>query len=210
LSIVRIRNYDTGADARHLLEVIGESQVISGDHIFDGAAFSDHTGDAAVFGAPPFIGLAQHSETKGVAHAVGTAQAFLLTDGLLMFGNMSGTEGLRIDLEFVWSLRASASADDASSEDAFSSAFVQLATDFGGLFPTVAADALLGPASDDDSGQFTSEMVLGPRDLETVYLSTFADGFASAFQVPEASTLSLLFAAFLALENRRRRDPDRR
>jgi hypothetical protein len=192
------------------LSVSGDSEVLSDGVLFVGNAFASTGSGAEVTGAPPFLGLDHLAAAEGTADAVGTAEAFVLTDGFLGFENAS-TDSFLITLLLDYALSAAAAVDDASREDAFSSAFVNLVSNSSTIdfFSMVTADAALGPPSDGDSGQLFFELLVGPGGFDTVFLSTFGDGFAGAVQVPEASMLSstaLLFAAFLAIERSRRRN----
>lgn len=209
LSIAGIENL-TSPGSFLGLSVSGESEVIAEEALSGGNASASTGSGAEVTGAPPFLGLDQLAAAEGTAEAVGTTEAFVLTDGFLRFENTSATDSFLITLLLDYALSAAAAVDDASSEDAFSSAFVNLVSDSSttDFFSVVAADAVLGPPSDDDNAQLFFELLVGPGGSQTVFLSTFADGFADA-KVPEASTLSLLFAAFLALERHRRRNPNR-
>ncbi len=214
LSITGIENL-TSPGSFLGLGVSGQSEVIAEEALFHGNATASTDSGAEVIGATPFLGLDQLAAAEGTAEAVGTAEAFVLTDGFLAFENTSPTDSFLITLMLDYALSAAATVDDASSEDAFSSAFVDLISESPSIdfFSIVVADALLGPPSSDESGQLFFELLVGPGGSDTVFLSTFANGFADAFQVPEASTLSstaLLFAAFLALERRRRGNLNRR
>ncbi len=206
LSIAGIENL-TSPGSFLGLSVSGESDVIAEEALSDGNASASTGSGAEVTGAPPFLGLGQLAAAGGTAEAVGTAEAFVLTDGFLRFENASSTDSFLITLLLDYALSAAAAVDDASSEDAFSGAFIDVVSDSSTIdfFSRVAADALLGPPSDGDGGLLFFTLLVGPGGSDTVFLSTFADGSADAFQVPEASTLSLLFAAFLALGWRRRR-----
>ncbi len=184
LSIAGIQNL-TSPGSLLGLSVGGESEVIDEQALFVGNASASTGSGAVVTGALPFLGLDQLAAAGGTAGAVGTAEAFVLTDGFLRFENAS-TDSFLITLLLNYALSAAAAVDDASSEDAFSSAFVDLVSDSSTIdfFSSVAADAVLGPPSDDDSGQLFFELLVGPGGIDTVFLSTFADGFADDVSGP--------------------------
>jgi hypothetical protein len=208
LSITGIENL-TNPGSLDDLGVTGDSQVMIDDALFVGNASSSTSSGAAVTGAPPLLGLDQLAAAQGTADPIGTAQAGVQADGFLQFDNSSLTDSFLITLLFDYSLSASAAVDNTSGENAFSNAYVNLfsnslAIDF---FSLIRADALVGPPSDDDSAQLVFELLVEPGGSDTVFLSTFAEGFADSLEsVPEPSATALLFAAFLALERRRRRD----
>ena len=110
------------------LSVSGNSEVLSDGALFVGNASASTGSGAVVTGALPFLGLDELAAAGGTAGAVGTAEAFVLTDGFLRFENAS-TDSFLITLLLDYALSAAAAVDDASSEDAFSSAFVDVASD---------------------------------------------------------------------------------
>jgi hypothetical protein len=207
LSITDIENLDN-AGSLIGLSVTGGSNVLTDEALFIGNAFASTDSGADVTGTDPLLGLAHLAAVEGTASGIGTAQAGVLTDGSIGFENASLTDSFLITLVLDYALIVSAAVDDTSNEDAFSNAFVNLFSDslLVDFFSLIRADALVGPPSDDDSAQLAFELLVGPGGSDTVFLSAFADGFAdSLLQVPEPSGLSLLLAAFLVLELRRRR-----
>jgi hypothetical protein len=202
LSITSIENL-TSPGSLASLTISGDSDVIAEEALFNGNALAGTGSRVSVTGASPFLELSHIAGAAGTADPVGTAEAFVLTDGFLSFANSSPTDTFLILLLLDYQLTAAASVNNAATEDAFSSAFVNLLSESSiiDFSSRVRADALLGPASDADDAQQLFQLFVGPAGADTVFLSAFADGFAEAVpdSVPEASTVSLLFAAFLAL-----------
>jgi hypothetical protein len=207
LTVTGIEN-QTSPGSLLALSVGGESQVLAEEALFDGNALASADSGAGVTGAPPLLRLDHLAAAAGTADAPGTAEAFALTDGFLSFENVSFTDTFLILLRLDYELNAAAAVGDVTTEDAFSSAFVDVLSESSTIdfSSQVLADALLGPPLDADGGQLEFQLLVGPGESDTVFLSTFASGFAEAVPaaVPEASTVSLLFAAFLALGWRRR------
>jgi hypothetical protein len=207
LSVTSIENL-TNSGSLLDLSVGGESQVLAEEALFVGNALASADSGAAVTGAPPLLGLDHLAAAEGTADASGTAEAFALTDGFLSFENISLTDTFLILLRLEYQLNAAAAVGDVTTEDAFSSAFVDVLSfsstiDFSSQ---VLADGLLGPPLDVDGGQQMFQLLVGPGESDTLFLSAFASGFAEAVPaaVPEASTVSLLLTGFLALGWRRR------
>jgi hypothetical protein len=195
------------------LNVSGQSEVLTDAALFIGNAFASTDSGADVTGTDPLLGLQHLAAVEGTASGIGNAEAAVFNEGSIGFENTSLTDSFLITLVLDYALIVSAAVDDTSNENAFSNAFVKLFSDSLTIdfFSLIRADALLEPPSDDDSAQLAFELLVGPGESDTVFLSASADGFAdSLLQVPEPSTLSstaLLVAAFLVLELRRRRRP---
>jgi hypothetical protein len=190
------------------LSVFGDSEVLAEETLVGGSGLANTSSRAAVTGAPPLLGLDHLAAADGTADVLGSAEAFVLTDGSLSFENASPSDTFLVMLLLDFQLIAAAAVDDAATEDAFSSALVTLlsespAIDFNSV---VLADALLGPPSHADGGQRVFQLFVGPGASDTVFLSTSAIGFGGAREVPEPSTLSsmALLVALLALERHRR------
>jgi hypothetical protein len=206
LSITSIENL-TNPGNLVALSVFGDSEVLAEETLLGGGGLAGTSSGAAVIGALPLLGLDHLAAADGTADALGSAEAFVLTDGSLSFENTSSSDTFLVMLLLDFQLIAAAAVDDATTEDAFSSALLTLLSESPAIHfnSVVLADALLGPPSHADGGRLAFQLLVGPGASDSVFLSTSAIGFAGAREVPEPSTLSsmALLVALLALERRR-------
>lgn len=144
-----------------------------------------------------FFDMSVSAFTDAAADANGAVESSSLTFGFVDLTNASATDDYTINYVLNYTLDSSADIEFVDA-DAFSNASLSLSQDGVGLFSSATfADALLGPPSDADSGNFFFSVLLAPG--ESVSLTLRATTFGVAEAVPVPAALPLLGSGLIGL-----------
>lgn len=166
-----------------------------GSATFGPGAFATDTPFATVVGSNPLSdgdGISQSGVVGGHAGPE-EAYAFVETDGVLVLENLTA-EDLLVELLLEYSLFASASVDNVIDEDAAAEASVVLYSDNLAIDyeASIFGDALFGPPSGSETQTLLFDLLLGPGQVQGVYMLVDTYGFAlSTQEAPEPSTLGI-------------------
>lgn len=198
----------------------GEAVVFASDAFFTGDATSAIAALAGPAAAAPLIDepLTVALGATGDAPGAGSAEAYALADGLVLFENNSATNTIRLDFILDYAVTAIAQVDDPAQQyaAAYTNFSVQSSQDADPVLEYfLAADTDTPDTSFSFADILLFSIFIGPQSAATLNVLADVYGFVGSDVGPAASTVPLpsmagLFgaAALLALRRRKTKPQD--
>lgn len=189
----------TGNDVSGL--TINGSDFLNTDELAEGNAVIDNGGTLFYLEDPLGLGvgfdISLNTYAEAAAQATGFAELGSLAFGFVDLANDSVSDSYTVSYGLSYTLDSAASTGFGLS-DAFTVASLSLGQDGIQLFnSSTFADALIGPATDSDTGTFLFSVSLAPG--ESASLTLRANSFGVVEAVPVPAALPLLGSGLVAL-----------